>query len=228
MVGKMPVELDNEVALVRLVQSGSNESFGILVNRYERQIYRLACTLTKNAEDAADVLQETFLRGYANIHSFKGESRFCTWLVSIAMNEILLKLEPSQVHGWISLDEAGEIGEDLSRPGDIRAWSTDPGDSFSKPELSAILSHALDSLAIPLRAVFALRDMEGFSSEETASVLGLPLAAVTTCLARARLELRQHLSAWFENPSDPAIEQGECEIARHSLGPVPAGDREFL
>lgn len=102
----------------------------------------------------------------------------------------------------------------------------DPGESYSRRELSSILSQALEGLATPSRAVFALRDMEGFSSEETASVLGLPPAAVTTCLARARLELRQHLSAWFENPSDPAIEQGECEIARHSLGPVLAGDRE--
>jgi RNA polymerase sigma-70 factor, ECF subfamily len=221
--GKMPVEFDNEIALVRLAQSGSAESFGILVNRYERQIYRLVRAVTINAEDAEVVLQETFLMAYANIHRFGGESRFYTWLVRIAMNEALSKLQLREVHTWVSFDEVAIAGEATSSPGKIKGWHHSPEESYSKPELFAILSQALEDLETPLRAVFALRDIEGFSSEETASILGLPLAAVTTRLTRARLKLRQNLSVWFENPA--TAQSGDKSVG-HFLGAVVAEDRE--
>jgi RNA polymerase sigma-70 factor, ECF subfamily len=226
MVGKMPAELDNEVALVRLAQAGSNESLGILVNHYEREIYHLARTPTKNAEDAADVLQEAFLKGYANIHRFKGESRFCTWLAGIAMNEMVAKLQLRQVHGWIPFDEAPVTGEAMSSPGETKGWHHSPEETYSKPELFVLLSKALEDLETPFRTVFALRDIEGFSDEETASVLGLPVAAVTARLTHARLKLRQDLSIWFENPSVTAAGWGGCESVRYSLGAALAEDRD--
>jgi RNA polymerase sigma-70 factor, ECF subfamily len=225
-VEKIPVELDNEIALARLVQSGSPESFEILVNRYERQVYRLVRAVTKNAEDAEDVLQETFLKAYANLHGFGGESRFYTWLVRIAMSETLskLSLRPVPARDWS--DGPADTGDIVSSPGNIKGWRPDPEESCSETELFKILAKALEDLETPLRAVFALRDIEGFSSEETASMLGLPLAAVTARLTRARLTLRQNLSVWFENPSDPAAAQSEDESVRHFPGAALAEDRE--
>ena len=134
MAGKMSVELENEIGLVRVAQSGGTESFEILVNRYEERIYRLIRAVVKNDEDAEDVLQETFLKAYANIHHFNGESRFYTWLVSIAMNETLLKVQHRGVHAWVSLGEAASRGEDMSSPGEIRGWHNNPEEIYTKPD----------------------------------------------------------------------------------------------
>lgn len=218
MGGKMCVELDNEIALIRLAQSGSTESFEILVNRYEQRIYRLVRVVTKNDQDAEDVLQATFLKAYSNIHQFEGESRFFTWLASIAMNGAVAKLQLRQALGWIPFDEAPVTDEVMSTPGDIRGWRHNPEDRYSKPELFAILCKALDDLETPFRAVFALRDMEGFSDQETASVLGIPHKAVRARLKWARLKLRQNLSVWFEELSVPATGENRCESVGHILG----------
>lgn len=222
----MPVELDNEIALVRLAQSGSTESFEILVNRYEQRIYRLVRVVTKNNQDAEDVLQATFLKAYANIHQFEGESRFFTWLARIAMNETLPKLQHRGVHAWVSLDEAASAGEGMSSPGEIRGWHNNAEEIYTRPELFEILSKALVELAPPLRAVFALRDIEGFSPEETASVLGLSVPAVKAYLMRACLALRESLSVWFEDHSVPAAGQGGCESVGHFLGAALAVERD--
>jgi len=219
----MPVELDNEIALVRLAQSGSTESFEILVNRYEQRIYRFVRVVTKNDQDAEDVLHDTFLKAYANIQHFKGESRFYTWLVSVAMNEVLTRLNLRHAHTWISLSEPADTREVRLAQGNIKDWRHNPEAGHARAELTAILSNAIEDLETPLRVVFALRDIERFSDEETASILGLPLAAVTTRLTRARLKLRQNLSVWFENP---ATAQSGDESVGHFLGAAMAEDRE--
>lgn len=225
MAGKMSVELENEIGLVRVAQSGGTESFEILVNRYEERIYRLIRAVVKNDEDAEDVLQETFLKAYANIHHFNGESRFYTWLVSIAMNETLLKVQHRGVHAWASSGEAASAGEDMSSPGEMRGWHPNGEQTYSQPELSAILSKALEDLETPLRAVFAVRDMEGFSLEETAGILRLPLASVMTRLTQARLKLRESLSVLFEKPSLTVNGRNGRESVRHFLGAALAAER---
>jgi RNA polymerase sigma-70 factor, ECF subfamily len=219
-------EFNDEIALVRLAQLGSTEAFGTLVSRYERRIYRLVRAVTKNNRDAEDAFEETFVNAYANIHRFKGDSRFYTWLVNIAINETVAKLYLREVHTWASFDEAERIGKVMSLPGDIRDWRDSPEEGYSKPELSEILSTALEDLATPMRIIFTLRDIDGLSLEETARILGLPLAAVTTLLTCARLKVRQNLSVWFEEPSVPATGENRCESVGHILGLVLVEGRE--
>jgi RNA polymerase sigma-70 factor, ECF subfamily len=217
-VDMMSAELNDEIALVRLAQLGSTESFEILVNRYEQGIYRLVHVITKNKQDADDVLQETFLKAYANIHQFGGESRFYTWLAGIAMNGAAAKLQLRQVLGWIPFDEAPIADDVMSTPGDVKSWRHNPEDSYSEPELFAILCKALEDIETPFRAVFALCDMERFSDQETASVLEIPLETVRSRLTRARLKLRKNLSVWFAEPSIPATGENRCESVGHILG----------
>lgn len=197
----MPAELDSEGVLIRMTQTGCGESFGALVSRYEQRIYRLGYVITTNAEDAEDVLQETFLKAYANIGYFRRDSRFHTWLFRIAINEALTKLQRRHASTWMSLDEPADTEEATSVPRDIKDWRPNPEESYRGTELRTILSKELEDLDTPLRVVFALRDIEGFSSEKTARLLGLPVAAVKTRLTRARLKLRKGLSVWFENRS---------------------------
>jgi RNA polymerase sigma-70 factor, ECF subfamily len=195
----MPTQLDNEAVLVRSAQAGCNESFDVLVTRHEQRIYRLNYAITKNAEDAEDVLQETFLKAYANVGNFRGDSRFYTWLVRIAINEALMKLRRHHASAWVSLEEPVENDEGTSTSREIEDWRENPEESYSRTELRAILSKALEDLRTPLRVVFVLRDIEGFSTEETARLLGLSITAVKTRLRRARLGLRKRLSVWFED-----------------------------
>ncbi|MBZ5561117.1 MAG: sigma-70 family RNA polymerase sigma factor [Acidobacteriia bacterium] len=194
----MPAHLENEAAVVRRAQMGDSESFSILVKQYERRIYRLSYAVTKNAEDAEDVLQETFLKAYSSIGRFKVESRFYTWLVRIAMNESITKLRRKRAPSWVSLDQPARSDEPISASRDVEDWRDNPEESYSGTELRAILSKALLDLETRLRIVVVLRDIEGLSTEDTARVLGLSVAAVKSRLMRGRLQLRKRLSSWFE------------------------------
>ena len=111
-------------------------------------------------------------------------------------------------------------------PYEVRVWHNNPEESYSTAELLAILSRALDEIEAPLRVVFALCDMEGFSLEETAGILQLPLANVVTRLTQARLKLRQSLGVWFENLSVPAARQDGCKGIQHFLELAMAEDRK--
>lgn len=189
--------LDNEAVLIRMTQLGSPESFDVLVDRYEQRIYRLCYAITKNAEDAEGVLQETFLKAYANIGHFRKDSQFYTWLFRIAINEALTKLRRRHGPAWVSLDPPVDCDEVPPSPGHTRDWRPNLEESYGANELRAILAKALEDLDTPLRIVFALRDIEGLSTQETARVLRLSIGTVKSRLMSARLKLRKRLSAWF-------------------------------
>ncbi len=185
-----------EQELVEQAKRGDTSAFGELVNRYERNIYRLARHITQNEDDAEDVLQETFLKAFANLDQFQGHSKFYTWLVRIAVNESLMKLRRRKADRSVSLYEPVETGED-SMPREIAAWEENPEQKYGRAEMNAILSRAIDSLSPGFRTVFLLRDVEGFSTEETASALKLSIPAVKSRLLRARLQLREKLNRIF-------------------------------
>jgi len=190
-----PEEL-TELELVEKAKAGDTASFGELVERYDRNIYRLAKHITQNEHDAEDVLQETFLKAFANLGQFQGNSKFYTWLVRIAVNESLMKLRRRKADKSVSLDERLET-EDDSVPREIASWDENPEQRYGREEINAILTHAIDSLSPGFRTVFLLRDVEGFSTEETATALKLSVPAVKSRLLRARLQLREKLNRTF-------------------------------
>ena len=192
----MPVHAENEATLLAEAREGKPEAFTELVNRYERNIYRLALNLTGNRADAEDVLQEAFLKAYSHLDQFQGNSRFYTWLVRIAVNEGLMKLRKRRSDKSTSLDEMGET-EDDAVPRQLVAWEDTPEQRYAKTELQSILSEAVESLEPTFRTVFVLRDIEDFSTQETAELLSLSIPAVKSRLLRARLKLRQRLNKYF-------------------------------
>ena len=173
----MPVHLENEATLVADARAGDAEAFTTLVHQYDRNIYRLALNITSNPEDAEDVLQETFLKAYAHIGDFHGDSRFYTWLVRIAVNEALMKLRKRRADKTVSVDALVESDGDLMAQ-EIADWGDTPEQRYAKVELQEILNRAIERLEPPLRTVFVLRELEDISTEETAEVLNLsiPLA----------------------------------------------------
>jgi len=177
------------------------EAFTELVNRYEGGIFRLARHITQNPEDAEDVLQETFLKAYEHLEDFQGNSKFYTWLVRIAVNQSLMKLRKRKSDASVSLDEPFDTGEEnLAR--EIAVWDPNPELLYSREEIRAILEKAVESLPPAFRAVFALRDIEELSTEETAAVLNLSVPAVKSRLLRARLRLREKLTRYFKRKGE--------------------------
>ena len=110
----------DESVLVAQSREGDTRAFGELVRRYEGKIFRLAQHVTQNREDAEDVLQETFMKAYEHLDQFKGDSKFYTWIVRIAVNQALMKLRRRKTDKSVSLDEQIDTGEDTRGPRDRR------------------------------------------------------------------------------------------------------------
>jgi RNA polymerase sigma-70 factor (ECF subfamily) len=192
-----PIQIDDEAAIVAQARTGDAKAFNELLQRYERKIFRLALHITQNREDAEDVLQETFLKAYQHLDQFQGQSKFYTWLVRIAVNEALMRLRRRRPERTVSLDEEVKTEED-SLPREVADWSPNPEQQYNQAELREILTRTIQGLPASFRTVFVLRDVEGLSTEETAEALDLSIPAVKSRLLRARLQLRERLSRFFQ------------------------------
>jgi RNA polymerase sigma-70 factor (ECF subfamily) len=191
----------DEAALVTRAKAGDDEAFSELVTHYDRRILRLAKNITRSDEDAEDVLQDAFLKAYEHLDRFQGNSKFYTWLVRIAVNEALMKLRKRKGDRTVSLDEQLDTGEDtLVR--EIAVWDETPEQQYSSEEMQSILDDAIDSLEPIYRTVFQLRDVDELSTEETADTLGISIPAVKSRLLRARLQLREKLTRFFQRKGD--------------------------
>ncbi|MGH9531761.1 MAG: sigma-70 family RNA polymerase sigma factor [Terriglobales bacterium] len=196
----------DELALVQAARNGDVSAFEQLIKRYDRKIFRLAHHITQQREDAEDVLQETFLKAYQNLAGFQGNSKFYTWLVRIAVNESLMKLRKRRSDRTVSLDEDVET-EDGSMPREVPDWGPSPEQLYGREELNDILARTIHGLPASFRTVFVLRDVEGLSTEETAEALALSVPAVKSRLLRARLQLRDRLSRFFQRQKAGDVKQ---------------------
>lgn len=187
----------SESALVTAAKAGDYDAFEQLVNRYEHKIYRLGLNITGNAEDAEDVLQETFLKAFENLPRFREDSRFYTWIVRIGVNQALMKLRKRRTDKSVSLDDPIEENGEII-PRDFADWKPNPEQLLGRTETREIMERAIRNLPESFRTVFQLRDVEGLSTEETAEMLGLTISAVKARLFRARLRLREELTKIFK------------------------------
>lgn len=193
----MPIHLENEQSLVTAAQAGDPDAFVKLLNQYGRHVYRLGISITGNHHDAEDVLQEASLKAYAALADFQGNSRFYTWFVRIAVNVALGKLRKRSLWKESSLDEPRESEDGSYIPLEIESWGEDPEKAVLNSELQQILAEVIQKLDPKSRTIFTLRDVEKFSIEETAKMLGLSIPVVKTRLSRSRLKLREELTKYF-------------------------------
>ena len=187
----------DDMTLVAACRRGDQCAFDELVKRYDRKLFRIAQHVTRNREDAQDVVQEAFLRAFRNLDQFQGNSQFSTWLVRITINQSLMKLRKAHRKKEVQVDQEGfmDMGESSLEAVD---WAPNPEERYRSAELRAILINALERLQPALSLVFVLRDVEGLSTEQTSAALGLTQAAVKTRLMRARLQLRDRLTPYFK------------------------------
>lgn len=183
---------DEDAELVARSRQGDQAAFNELVNRNAQKVFRMARHMTRNDQDAEDVLQEAFLKAYSRLDQFQGDAKFSTWLTRIAVNESLMRLRKGRNKKTVSLDQELEIGDNAIQR-EVADDGEDPEESYGRTEMREMLEAAIDSLAEGYRTVFVLRDVEGFSTEETAEMLELSTSAVKSRLLRARLQLRDKL-----------------------------------
>src|SRR5215469_395611 len=189
-----------ELGLIRRVQSGDLDAFYDLVRPYERAVFLAAVGLVKNDADAEDVAQEAVLKAFKGISHFRGDAKFSTWLIQIAINEAKMKLRKDRRHLYESIEE-GQASEDGDYvPRDFADWREIPSEALERKEVRDALSNAVASLAEKYRTVLILRDVQQLSIAETAQVLGISEANVKTRLSRARLQLRDVLAPGFDGP----------------------------
>lgn len=181
---------------IQALKAGESSEFVRLVDAYSGMIFRLAVKIMNNQQDAEDVLQETFIKAFQHIPTFKGHSSISTWLYRIATNEALMMIRKRKPEaGSVRLEEY-ENGED-NEPMQIEDWCCLPEEELLSSETKKYLDEAVQKLSYKLKVVFLLRDVEGFSVRETAEVLEISEALVKTRLSRARMILRQELSKYF-------------------------------
>jgi RNA polymerase sigma-70 factor (ECF subfamily) len=178
------------------LQAGDALAFAQFVEENQSQVYNLALRMLSDPQEAEDVLQETFLNAYQALPGFEGRSSLSTWVYRIASNASLMRLRKKQPV-TLSVDEPLTLnaGDHLSRQ--LTDWSSIPEDELLSNESRRVMDEAISELPEALRIVFILRDLEGLSTAETGEVLGLSDGAVKTRLHRARLWLRERLSAYF-------------------------------
>lgn len=149
-----------------------------MVSRYESRIFPLAWNITGNHEDAEEVIQDAFVKAFRNFATFRGDSRFYTWLVRIAANEALMKVRGRRLR-QMPLGGAKDSNIDVI-PSELEDSGPNPEQRYSQEELRRILDRAISDLDTGYRIVFQLRDVEGFSTEDTARTLNLSLPPVKT------------------------------------------------
>jgi RNA polymerase sigma-70 factor (ECF subfamily) len=187
--------------LVAALKTGDQRAFAELVERHSGTVYNLALRMMGNPQEAEEVMQETFISAFRSLDRFEGRSQLGTWLYRIAYNAALMRLRKRQVP-TSSIDEPliGEDGEELPRQ--LIDWDSLPDDIALNRELRAELDKAVSALPATLRSVFVLRDIEGLSTAEVAETLGLTETNVKVRLHRARLALREELTAYFRASAD--------------------------
>jgi len=191
--GSLATDADAEA--VAKVQSGDVDAFEDLINRHSRRVYRTLVGILGNPEEARDAMQDTFLKAFQHLGDFQGRSKFSTWLVSIASNTGLQLLRDRK--HLQHLDDDAVDPEEGFRPQQIRAWSDDPEQLYSKSEVRTLVEEHVMKLPAKYRVVLMLRDIEQLSIEEAAAALSLGIPAVKSRHLRGRLMLREALTPHF-------------------------------
>jgi RNA polymerase sigma-70 factor (ECF subfamily) len=187
-----------DAALVRQTLCGQTTAYNTLVQRYQRQVYNLAYRMLGNAEDAGDLVQDTFLRAYGALASFRQDASFLTWLYKIASNLCIDHIRSRKTRTALSLD--AESAEGREPAADTR--STAPEELAVRGAVSEVVQDAIGNLPERYRVVVVMRHLHDMSVEDIAQALDLPTGTVKTHLFRAREMLRGRLRPVLEMEAD--------------------------
>ena len=178
---------EQEVQIVNEVLRGDVNAFEKLVVEYEKNVYAITQRMTGNAEDAADMTQETFIKAYNSLSSFRGDSKFSVWLYRIATNVCLDFLRSRSRKPTVSLSVEDDEGEESQL--DIADESQSPETLLERGLTRDAVRRGLDALSPEYRQILLLREIQGLSYEEIADALSLEVGTVKSRIFRARKRL---------------------------------------
>ena len=173
--------------IVRKVLQGDVNAFEKLVTEYEKAVYAIAQRMTGNPEDAADMTQETFIKAYNSLGSFRGDSKFSVWLYRIANNVCLDFLRSRSRKPTVSLSVEDDEGEETQL--DVADESQSPELLLERGLTRDAVRRGRDTLPPDYKQILLLREIQGLSYEEIASALGIDLGTVKSRIFRARKKL---------------------------------------
>jgi RNA polymerase sigma-70 factor (ECF subfamily) len=187
-----------EADLVRYARRGDLKYYDELVRRYQERIYATIYHMTSNHEDANDLAQESFIKAYTALKSFKGGSSFYTWLYRIAVNKTINFLKQRRNKHHLSLNDMDFNAE---HDPDLMALISDktPQRDINLSELQKKLNEALLKLSEPHRMVVVLHDVQGVSHEEIAEIVGCNIGTVRSRLFYARQQLQGFLADYIKS-----------------------------
>ena len=184
---------DDEHKLIEQCLAGRTRAFAVLVRRYQDRIYNTVFRMIGQAEDAQDIVQETFLKAYDGLGRFRANASFYTWLYRIAVNACLTERRKRQRRpGLVSMDSQRTRTEPAAD-----ADQTRPSRPVESAECRQAVRQAIQALPAEQRAAVVLKDIEGHSYESIADILQCPVGTVRSRLHRARMQLRESLAVWI-------------------------------
>jgi RNA polymerase sigma-70 factor (ECF subfamily) len=191
---------DEDHDLIQSINSGQDERFQDLVERYEQKLYNFSLRMCRDHRDAEDMVQDTFLNVFRYLKDFRYETKFKNWLYKVAASTCIKKRRKSKFapEKELSLDDF-RPNDDTETPEQVPEWALMPLDKLLNAELAGVINRAILTIPKKYRMVIVLRDIEEFSTAETAQILNLSPANVKVRLHRARLFLRDKLKGYFEN-----------------------------
>jgi RNA polymerase sigma-70 factor, ECF subfamily len=180
-----------EAEMISRIISGERELFYELIRPCERAVFLTAYSVVKSEADAEEIVQEAVLKAYKALGSFRGDSKFSTWLVKITLNEARMKLRCSRSESEVSLEAFMDEGDGDYTPAVLTDWREIPSEALDRKELRETLQRAVDQLPEKYREVLILRDVREMNITETAQLLGITEGMVKTRLFRARLLMQK-------------------------------------
>ncbi|ANM14863.1 MULTISPECIES: RNA polymerase sigma factor [unclassified Rhizobium] len=180
--------------LVPLAKIGDEVAIRAIIQLHNQRLFRTARAVIRDDAEAEDVVQASYIKAFASLSAFRGEAELSTWLTRITLNEALGRVRAQKnTTGLeeIDMQATSAGGQVVQFPSSLSA--TDPETELSRSQARQLLEQAVDELPDDFRAIFVLRDVEGMSTDEAASYLGIRPETAKTRLHRARKMMRQSI-----------------------------------
>ncbi len=191
-------DIEDVFSLVQRAKNGDLSAFDSLIIRYRQRLYSVIYNMTMNAEDAADLTQESFVKAFRSLAKFREKSSFYTWLYRIGVNLTLTYLKKRKIRQFFSFDQASEDGG-MSK--DLEAVSSTSTTSVKKAlnnELHEKLNEALSKLSDKHRTIVVLFEIDGLGHKEIASIMKCTEGTVRSRLFYAKQQLQSYLSEYLD------------------------------
>jgi RNA polymerase sigma-70 factor, ECF subfamily len=192
-------EIDQQ--LVERVQRGDKQAFGLLVSKYQRKLARLLSRMIRDPAEVEDVTQEAFIKAYRALPSFRGDSAFYTWLYRIGINTAKNYLMSQGRRAPTSTPTDSEEAESMEDGDALRDIDT-PERLMMTRQIGETVNAAMDALPEELRTAIVLREIEGLSYEEIASVMDCPIGTVRSRIFRAREAISERIRPMLDIAPD--------------------------